>query len=654
MKMKAIEWIMLTLLLVNTLTIGFVAASEQTTENDSPDSFPQPGKFYTLAGQGIDWAIIEGEKTTQPYEIMLKSSIRDVIGNVAIVNRSTGWIAISPENMVGTVDADYAIDKDRTILWGYRRRMLFTSAGFDRLEEWPLNMDIGEHTWAWFPTDLNIGDEVPIGWTWDDKFVDDVIYKVVGEEVIQVISEKQDSWVIHMPPSVALDGWVWTETYWVDKDTGVPLKLYTETCAPDGSRGTYDEVGLVQTNIDLGQESTQTPAPAYTLTFSTSPGFPEAGKFYTWYRFDEGWYMNGATNVTYYNEGLWTWSVTEVTNDVAVVKRIMWSEHVSEAEGVEELEDVRIRYYNYRISMTTRAILDITGSWYNIDMTSLSWWPVEIPPLANDIGEETFCWLPTNLHIGAIVDVTWTTDLTLDNATYTVTDQKIISAIGEPQTCWALYLPPTTTVDGKEKVSETLYSDKDVGIALEYISKSEAVDGSSAYVATMRLMDTNINLGPQVTLSIKLTGELDYLYMERVKIRLAALVKDPNTMEPISGAEVTMDIYDANGNLWLSAEMVERLPVTGIYEWESSDTLKALRLEKGVYLVHARASFQNGPKASDILEFHIDPPADSSPLTTLTVYGAMVLVAVAVLISLRKIINHGLRRTAQPNNMPTG
>ena len=655
MKTKAVSGIVLTLFLASALTIMFVAASEQTTKNDFIDSFPQPGKFYTLASRLVNWEIVAGEKTTHANDFIEKWSVQDVDGGVAILNYSLAYAPIFPEGVVIMTDIDYEIATNRTILWGYEKTMCFTAAGFQWTDEWPLDMDIGEHTYAWYPTDLHIGALVSEGWTRDDKVPDDVLSEVVGEEVIQILGEKQDCWILRLLPLNGIDGWVHTYSNWVDKDTGIPLKAYVEHWALDGSSGWDMDCVLVNTNIDLGPESALEASPIYIpLTVPTSPGFPEAGKFYTWYRLDEGWYMSGATNVTYYNEGLWTWFVAEVTDDVAVVNMIMWSERVCEAEGVGELEEVTIRYFSYRISITTRGILDITGSGYGINMTSLSWWGWEIPSLANDIGERTYCWLPTNLYIGANVGITWTTDETLDNATYTVTDEKIIGALGETQACWLLYLPPTTTVDGESRVTETFYSDKDVGIALQYISKSEAVDASSAYVGTMRLMDTNINLGPEVTLSIKLTGELDYLYRERVKIRLAALVVDPNTMEPVPGADVTVDIYDPDGNLWLSAEMVERLPGTGIYEWESSDTIKALKLEKGIYLVHARTSFPSGPTAYDILEFHIDPPTDSGALTTLIVCGAVVLVAVAALLSQRKIINHRLCRTSQRSNVHTG
>ena len=115
-------------------------------------------------------------------------------------------------------------------------------------------------------------------------------------------------------------------------------------------------------------------------------------------------------------------------------------------------------------------------------------------------------------------------------------------------------------------------------------------------------------------LSIKLSGEHDYLFMENVKIRVAALVADAETMEPVSNADVVIEIYDPDGELWVSANMMEKLPATGIYEWESAKTIRKLmwrrQLRKGVYLVYVQASYKGGPTATDILEFHIDPPQE--------------------------------------------
>jgi len=119
-----------------------------------------------------------------------------------------------------------------------------------------------------------------------------------------------------------------------------------------------------------------------------------------------------------------------------------------------------------------------------------------------------------------------------------------------------------------------------------------------------------IEVIPPRILAIKLTGEHDYLLRENVKIRLAAHVKDSATTEPISDADVTIQIFDADGVLWVSDIMVEKLVSTGIYEWESEETIKRLRLEKGVYLVHVTVSSEGSLTTSDILAFHIDPPGE--------------------------------------------
>jgi len=466
----------------------------------SSDSFPQAGKFYTLVGKEIDWTLADGENTTMPFDIMLRSSVQDVVDNVAIVNRSTGWVSMSPENMVGTVDASYEIDLNRTILWGHRNRMIFTPAGFQGLDDWPLDMDVGEHTWVWYPTDLYIGAEVLVGWTFDSEFLGDTLYEVVRDEVIQVVGEKQDCWVLRFPPSIGLDGWVWAETLRVDKETGVPLKVNGEGRALDGSSGLEYELVLTRTNIDLGTESTQPPSPTYTLTVPTSPGFPETGKFWSWYVLEKGWNMRDASNVSYYEEGLLTRWVANVTNDEALVYKIYWGDYLCDAEDVEELEAVGILYTIYRVNTTTREIIEAISSLiYHINMTSLTYEIIDRTALlADDVGEETYCWLPTDINIGAKVNITWSYDRswTLDNATYTVIDEKILSALEKPQACWVLYLPPTASIDGTWNYSDTLDSDKDTGIPLCSFTKGWAVDDSSAWVDNCWLMDTNVDLTP--------------------------------------------------------------------------------------------------------------------------------------------------------------
>jgi parallel beta-helix repeat protein len=155
---------------------------------------------------------------------------------------------------------------------------------------------------------------------------------------------------------------------------------------------------------------------------------------------------------------------------------------------------------------------------------------------------------------------------------------------------------------------------------------------------------TNITVIHRV-LSIKLCGEHDYSCKEEIKIRLVALVRDVNTMEPVLDADVAIEIYGPDGTLWVSDVMVERLVGTGIHEWESDAIICMLKelheLEDGVYLVYAQASCQGGPVASDILEFHIDPPSEGTVPLPYYAIAFILLVGVAGTILLRK-----LRQTA--------
>jgi len=130
-------------------------------------------------------------------------------------------------------------------------------------------------------------------------------------------------------------------------------------------------------------------------------------------------------------------------------------------------------------------------------------------------------------------------------------------------------------------------------------------------------------------LSIKLSGEFDYSPLEPTNIRLAALVKNATTMKPVSGANVIIQIYYPNGTLWVSGIMLEKLAGTGIYEWQSSNKIYTIR-PQGVYLVQVKAFVTKDPTASDMLLFHIDPPAENQdPLTTISFYAAFTIVLAA-------------------------
>lgn len=146
----------------------------------------------------------------------------------------------------------------------------------------------------------------------------------------------------------------------------------------------------------------------------------------------------------------------------------------------------------------------------------------------------------------------------------------------------------------------------------------------AAYIDDL-LLTAQVYKAPVAT-TLTLGGNLDYLLQENVSIRLDALVKDINTMMPISDANVTVNIYYPNGSLWISSTMQEKLAGSGVYEWESSATIGQLNLEKGVYLVHASASVSNDSPSTDILLFHIDPPTGTQTTSTIPEFYYIALI----------------------------
>ncbi|HXX88289.1 MAG TPA: hypothetical protein VEH86_07600 [Candidatus Acidoferrum sp.] len=130
--------------------------------------------------------------------------------------------------------------------------------------------------------------------------------------------------------------------------------------------------------------------------------------------------------------------------------------------------------------------------------------------------------------------------------------------------------------------------------------------------------------GSNEMLSLKLYGGFDYGISEQAKIKVFAELSDAVTMEPISGANVTIQVYAPNDTLWVSAIMVETSNGKGVYEWESADTIANTNLQVGVYLAQVAAS--TGISSTfEIMAFHIDPPATSTGTGTLQLYLATIL-----------------------------
>jgi len=159
----------------------------------------------------------------------------------------------------------------------------------------------------------------------------------------------------------------------------------------------------------------------------------------------------------------------------------------------------------------------------------------------------------------------------------------------------------------------------------------------------------NVMVGTR-TLSITLSGEFDYAFKEPVTIKILALVKDVKSRQPISNADVNIEIYAPNGDLLWSDQMVEMENGNGVYIWESEETIQDIMKGphwqpfKGVYTVCVEASYNAGPIAYEALEFHIDPPAESSSIPSY--YPAVaIIVCIAALVAFRQLYN---RRVCKP------
>lgn len=153
------------------------------------------------------------------------------------------------------------------------------------------------------------------------------------------------------------------------------------------------------------------------------------------------------------------------------------------------------------------------------------------------------------------------------------------------------------------------------------------------------------------TLSVQVSGEHDYKEGEGIRIRITALVKDAHTAEPISDANVTIEIIDPDGKLWISDVMTEQAVDTGTYEWESNETILDMiqenKLKPGIYLAHIQAQAGQSTITSRILQFHIDPPTEntdrSEPKNPDPALNAISLIAGGLLIAICLIALHKTR-----------
>lgn len=245
-----------------------------------------------------------------------------------------------------------------------------------------------------------------------------------------------------------------------------------------------------------------------------------------------------------------------------------------------------IATHTYTTAGTYNATLIVTDSEGLIDMTSKS---IAVAKLSSTISISGF---PTSISLGESTVINGSITPAHVGASVTIWYKTIGKA-------WGTLEPVITDENSQYTCFWTPSDTRTYKVKASWLGDENTLPAQSSIVT--------IDVIPPRALSIELSGEHDYLFMEAVKMRLTAHVKDATTLESVSNANVTIEIYGPDGNLWVSDRMVERLASTGIYEWESGETIRILRLEKGVYLSRVTASSEGSLTISDILQFHIDP-----------------------------------------------
>jgi PKD repeat protein len=227
------------------------------------------------------------------------------------------------------------------------------------------------------------------------------------------------------------------------------------------------------------------------------------------------------------------------------------------------------------------------------------------------------------------------------------TSSVLVTVLNRPPKAAFTFRPETPEVDSPVRFDASTSSDPD-GSIVAYLwdfgdgttSSGVSIDHvytfAGRYTVLLTVWDdegANASTSVQITvvaprLVVTVSGEFDYLFRERVHIKVAALVTSASTGLPVSGAVATLEIYDDLGNLWASAVMLEHPEGSGVYVWRSSGTIQELGLSKGVYLVRIQASYKGSPAYPGILLFHIDPEDE---LESVSPFGAVIAAAIIAL-----------------------
>ncbi|MFX1267100.1 MAG: ABC transporter substrate-binding protein [Promethearchaeota archaeon] len=160
-------------------------------------------------------------------------------------------------------------------------------------------------------------------------------------------------------------------------------------------------------------------------------------------------------------------------------------------------------------------------------------------------------------------------------------------------------------------------------------------------------------------LSLKLSGEFDYLEKEKVKISIVANLLDAETNMEVNslwitdmGVVVDIIIWDPDGNIvQLPLGTTQMTYMSGgTFQWEAHGTISDLKdlFKKGVYMVSADVKFYGNDDPyyyhylvnEDVIQFHVDPPVDED----INLWIPLILVGFAGFILLNLALNFFYKR----------
>lgn len=285
-----------------------------------------------------------------------------------------------------------------------------------------------------------------------------------------------------------------------------------------------------------------------------------------------------------------------------------------------------IIYHTYTENRTHTVTLNVTD---NDGLTDITTDDVTVSlPLVHDVAVTSVTPNPTTVAPGQYVSVTVIVENQGDFAeTFNVTAYYDTNAIGmETVTLESNATESITFTWNTAVVAEGTYT---ISAEADVVPDETDLEDNTYIDDTVTVVR---QVGPGQTLSIEFSGEREYFEGDDVKIRLVALVRYADTMMPASNANVTIRIFDPEGELWVSNVMVEKLTGTGIYEWESIDTIAELELEKGFYLIHVQARL-GGLEASEISQFRITTAEKTTSIISIDVNPTSVTAGSSITLS---------------------